>query len=370
MMDTKTQYEITTDDEFKKMIPPLAEQERAGLEESILHDGCLDPLIVWKGKGILIDGHNRKNICDQYGIGYQTRELAFDSREDAADWIDAHHLGRRNLTPDQISLIRGRRYNRRKAKHGGNRRSKAQNGTLIKSTAEQIAQEAGVSKNTIKRDGQYAEAVSRLGIEDEVTSKEINTPRGAVIEAAREISDHPAPQQIADAKEKLTKPHIANNSGDNEWYTSKKYIETARQVMGDIDLDPASCQVANEVIQAKKFYTKQDNGLSQNWKGRIWMNPPYAQPAVHQFCEKLVHHVKNGDVPHAIVLVNNATETKWGQLLLLHASAICFPSSRIKFWHPDKVSAPLQGQMIVYFGNQVESFFRAFQGIGAICYGK
>ena len=81
--------------------------------------------------------------------------------------------------------------------------------------------------------------------------------------------------------------HVSQNSGDNEWFTPAEYIEPARKVLGVIDLDPASSKEANKVVKAKRFFDKDDNGLSRKWSGRVWMNPPYAQPLVDQFSEKL-----------------------------------------------------------------------------------
>lgn len=364
-----TQCDVIVDEEFRSLIPPMPGESRAGLEEDILHDGCLDPLIVWAERGILLDGHNRKDICDRYGVDYATKELSLPDRAAAADWIDAHQLNRRNLTPDQMSLMRGRRYNRRKRSHGGKRTrdsSSAQNEHL--KTADRLARRHGVSSATVRRDGQFANAVCKLDIEREVTENEITVPRQDVVEVARSLGDTPTPEQVQRAKETVTKPHVARNAGDNEWYTPADYVERTRKVMGGIDLDPASSRVANDVVKAKRFFTASDDGLARSWKGRVFMNPPYAQPLVRQFCEKLCEHYQAQDVTEAIVLVNNATETRWFQSLLSVASAVCFPAGRVRFWCPEKTSTPLQGQAVLYCGDRVEVFTKQFLDLGRVCH--
>jgi len=153
---------ITINTTFRSLIPPLATEELAQLEANIIADGCRDPLVTWNNT--LIDGHNRYDICQRNGIKFQTVALEFADEEAAKDWIDANQLGRRNLTPDQRSIIRGRRYNRTKKSHGaepGTKRVKSQSETL-QDTATAIAEKHGVSRATVIRDGKRAEAIEKL----------------------------------------------------------------------------------------------------------------------------------------------------------------------------------------------------------------
>lgn len=151
---------VIIDRDFQALIPPLQPDELDGLEKSILAEGCRDALVVWKETGILLDGHNRVSICKRHGIGWRVVERSFADREEASDWIDANQLGRRNLTPDQMSLLRGRRYNRAKKAHGVRGPEKMDQNDPS-STAEKLAKQHGVSAATIKRDGAFASAIEK-----------------------------------------------------------------------------------------------------------------------------------------------------------------------------------------------------------------
>lgn len=163
-----------------------------------------------------------------------------------------------------------------------------------------------------------------------------------------------------------TGAHVSNNSGDNEWYTPKEYLDAVKSVMGCIDVDPASSQIANTIVQAATYYTVADDGRNKDWTGNVFMNPPYAHPLIDEFTNKLISEIQSGNTKQAIVLVNNATETKWFQSLANKAAAVCFPQSRLKFWSPEKVSVPLQGQAFLYFGNDIKAFRSEFGKYGFV----
>src|SRR5262245_40795297 len=151
------------------------------------------------------------------------------------------------------------------------------------------------------------------------------------------------------------------NSGEVEWYTPAEYIEMARRVLGNIDLDPASSPVANEVVCAARFFSSDTNGLEQQWDGRVWMNPPYAQPLISKFADKLVEEYLAGRVTAAIVLTNDCTDTGWFHALAAPSSALCFIRGRIRFLSSDgEKGTPTQGQTFFYFGQDIDIFADVF----------
>lgn len=194
------------------------------------------------------------------------------------------------------------------------------------------------------------------------------TPRPDFRAAYSAVVNKREPYQLDSGAWSTRKPaHVSHNSGENEWYTPKPYIDAARRVLGEIDLDPASSDVANRTVGATTYYTKEDDGLAQPWGGRVWMNPPYSKDLIGAFCGKLAKTYVSGDVTEAIVLVNNATDAEWFFDLALVASAICFPKGRVKFLAPGgEKGAPLQGQAVLYLGADIEAFAEEFAAFGTL----
>jgi len=167
------------DHEIASLIPPIAEDEYRLLEESLLAEGCREPLVVWGD--ILLDGHNRFKICEDHGITYKTVQIELEDEEAARDWVINNQLGRRNLSPEAASYLRGKQYQREKKGHGGERRASVHNEHL--KTADRLAEKYKVSPITIRRDEQFTEAldtIEKIADDGEKVKREILTREGPI----------------------------------------------------------------------------------------------------------------------------------------------------------------------------------------------
>lgn len=234
--------DFVIDEEFRRLIPPIAPDEKRQLEENILAEGCRDPLAVWfvipvnghhkcdhvptqcdlrPGDGVwtcetcgynplpfetvLLDGHNRFEICQKHGIEFDVVEIDLPNRDAALDWIDRNQIGRRNLKPDQLKVIRGRRYNRLKKSKaeagaiGGS--SKGQGDPcLTESTADRLAREHGVSPKTIKRDA----AVVKILEEHPEKADAVIAGKLSISKAKKEIAAEQRKSELAKAQKSIS----------------------------------------------------------------------------------------------------------------------------------------------------------------------
>jgi len=164
----------------------------------------------------------------------------------------------------------------------------------------------------------------------------------------------------------LRRPDAALRSSEAvEWYTPPQYIAAVREVLGGIDLDPASSLQANKVVKAKQFCGKDSDGLTCDWPGRVFLNPPYGGASA-AFATKLVQQYEAGPTSAAILLVNaNSTDAGWFQPLW--AYTLCFTNHRIDFVSPaGEGSGSTHGSAFVYFGEDASIFGQVFRRFGPI----
>lgn len=162
--------------------------------------------------------------------------------------------------------------------------------------------------------------------------------------------------------------HLSNESF--EWYTPKKFIDAARKVLGEIELDPASSEQANRVVKATTFYDQSIDGLTKTWKAQtIFLNPPYCKAGntsnQERWTAKLLTEYKAGNVKEAILLVTSATDTIWFHRLLLFP--MCFVKGRLNFTTPNgKGGGATKGSVFVYLGERKDKFKEVFSRLGFV----
>ncbi len=139
------------------------------------------------------------------------------------------------------------------------------------------------------------------------------------------------------------------NSTD-EWYTPKEIIDA----LGEFDLDPCA-PVAPLYKTASVMYNKNDDGLKQEWKGRVWLNPPYSRPLIECFVKRMAEH-GNG-----IALLFNRCDSKMFQDVIFEkATAMKFLRNRIRFFRPDgtRGDSPGCGSIFIAFGEDNAEILR------------
>lgn len=185
----------------------------------------------------------------------------------------------------------------------------------------------------------------------------------AIEEAIDEAVDEGRAPTQADVKKALNGAVqiVTGYTGNNEYYTPAEWIDRARDVMGGIDLDPASNAMAQGIVNATIYYTEETDGLAHEWSGKVWMNPPYAKGLIGQFIQKLSDAYDSGDVTEAIVLVDNKTDTRWFSRIWESCSAVAFTVGRIGFYNKDtESSSPTNGSAFFYLGKKPKAFAFAF----------
>ena len=184
---------LNIDQQFSSLIAPLSEMEYHFLEASIRKDGCMEPIVVWRGT--IIDGHNRYHICSQWSIPFTTVEKHFSDRLEAIAWICSKQLGRRNISEEIRKYLIGRQFDaekilrkRRRADHRDadgicsstdNAHYKQvspqatpsaedniqafQKGTRKNPTADLIGDEHHISHSTVEKYSLYSRALDTIG---------------------------------------------------------------------------------------------------------------------------------------------------------------------------------------------------------------
>lgn len=195
---------------FQSLIPLQSRGEYLALEQSIQSEGCRDPLLVWKGQNVVLDGHTRRELCIKYKKQVKVREVELSDEKAAVEYILQIQRQRRNLTREAMSYFRGAEYNAVKQTHGGKREARGQNDPLPKTSAK-VAEKYGVSEKTIKRDGLFADVIDKIVEEygdPEIKRKLLGADVKLTQGAARVLLRMPAKERKAAVDELVEKGEL------------------------------------------------------------------------------------------------------------------------------------------------------------------
>ena len=340
------------------IFPLMAADEFVALKSDIRQYGLREA--IWLLNGQILDGRNRFKACQEVGVKPIFKEYAGD---DPAAFVISLNLKRRHLSESQRAMVAAKLANLENGVRAD--RSSANLQSLPPVTQSEAASLLNVSPRSVAT-AKKVEEQAEPELVEAVASGQVSVSAAAVI---TELP--PETQQYAAANPKeapaIAANHRALGTGENEWYTPAVHLQAARAVLGGIDLDPASSHLANETVGADQIFTIADDGLKKPWSGRVFLNPPYSQPAIANFAEKLASEWQGGNLESAIALTHNYTDTAWFQRLAKACSAICFTRGRIGFLNPEgKKAAPTQGQAFFYFGQDVDTFASQFGAIGFV----
>ncbi len=227
---------ITIDHEFKSLIPPLEDEEYEQLEANLKKEGCRDPLVTWEG--IIVDGHNRHEICTRNGIGFECVRKQFSDRSEAIEWLIRNQFGRRNLNAYartklvlRLEATIAERAKAKQEKSGGPLPQKSAEPPI--ETREELAKLAGVSHDTVSK-VKKIEAEGSAELKAKLAKDEIS-----INKAAKEISKANEPEPTPPKNPGKWKPDDA----DRLWLLAK--IDLDKILKSDLSRE----RVLREVIQ-------------------------------------------------------------------------------------------------------------------------
>lgn len=317
-----------------QLFPNLTADEFDALTADIRDRGVMVPVELDEN-GDILDGHHRAMIADSLGIEYPT--VIRTGWTEAAKLAHSFSLNanRRQASPADIA--------------DAQRRMREAGASLTT-----IAQATGTSLGTAWKNTQGFSPERVVGSDGKSYPSTLAVPahEGNYRNGQYEVS-------VREPRDDRWNPGAVMSSASHEWYTPRHVVDAVLTTMGTIDLDP--CAEKAKRVPATTHLTKADDGLAAQWKGRVYMNPPYGD-GIGEWTGKLRREYDARRVTEAVALVPARTETDWWESLA--PEHICLIHGRLKFSDGD-TAAPFPSAA-VYLGKSPEAFTAAFKGLGPV----
>lgn len=229
--------EIKININFENLIPKQTAEQFKQLEENMVAEGrARNPLVLWRGKDTLVDGHHRLKVLKAHPeLSWSVVEQDFADEDEVKEWIIKNALGTRNLTEMQITDLRGRLYKARKKRvgeHKGNQYTKVEctkNTDIPKPqgrVTEQIAKELGVNRDTILNAGNFVDGLDAAeavvpGFKDDVLTGAVKAQKQEIA-AMRKQTPEEIKQSVKDIHERKS---AKRKPSDKAFYAKLKEID-------------------------------------------------------------------------------------------------------------------------------------------------
>jgi len=337
------------------LFPLLEGAEYEEFKADVALHGQREPIWLAPDASIL-DGRNRHRACLELGRKPNCRMyVGGHSFYSLMEFVLSMNLHRRHLNSGQRATIAVKAHElvQRLDEEAKKRQGRRTDLTSVKSLTEVPPDRSEDQLATLfDTNRQYVHDAKMLQQEAPDLLQQVRSGEKSLPQAWRE---HKALQR----SEQRDTMAVHYSSATPEHYTPKVIIDATLACTEEIDLDPCSNSHEQPNVPAAQHFTAEDDGLAQEWHGRIYMNPPYGRE-IDGWIAKLCAEHEAGRVTEAIALVPARTDTQWW--LRLRDYPVCFIVGRLTFGGNDD-PAPFPSA-VFYLGEEIGNFYRAFSQLG------
>ncbi len=348
-----------------QLLPNLTKEDYAALKTDIQKRGVLVPIEVDEC-GVILDGHHRKKAWQELkDEGIELPDYPRIVRAGMTEVQKRNHVRALNIIRRQLTKKQRQEQWEAMRADGMTYQAIAKTSDVDKETVRQSVSENSLTQPThiTGKDGKKYPATKKH------KKKKPPKPPAAPPLSLFAESGNAEEKAKTKAQKKLDtgsdaageKIGVHFQSEKDDWHTPPEVIQCVVAVLGKIDLDPCSNWFGPPNVPAGIHYTENEDGLKQEWIGRVYMNPPYGRE-ISNWVDRLCNEYLNGNVTEAVALVPSRTDTKWFRQFRNFPR--CFIWGRLKF-SEEETSAPFPS-MAVYLGRNKRKFVKVFGEMGDI----
>jgi len=340
------------------------------LVSSIRSKGILEPIVI-RADGTILSGHRRWMATKELALSkVPCRVIYFSNSLDEEEaLIEFNRQREKTFTQKMRESDYLMKIERERAKERQGTRTDIVP-TLAQcedgKTRDIVAKKVGMSHGTFDKARTIWEKAKDGDERAKNLLTEIDSGKKAIHTAFKEIKEEEGLKVSQKAITETSKQLYTSDSP--EWYTPQHILDSVLELFGEIDLDPCSNGKGSGAnVPAKEHYTIEDNGLTQTWHGKVYMNPPYGRE-VAQWVEKIVTEYRVHNISEAIILIAARTDTRWFNNLAKNGAMWCAVEGRLLFSNPGSTctnAAPFPSA-IFYLGENEQDFYHAFKQHGPI----